>query len=412
MVEEKKIPQIRFRDFTQEWCKNQLSCYLETSKDKNTNNMFSKNDVFSVSGDHGVVNQIEFQGKSFAGVSVKNYGVVRNGDVVYTKSPLKNEPYGIIKTNKGKDGIVSALYAVYHPLDAVCSPFVETYFNLDRRLNNYLRILISKGAKNTINISDDDVLLGTVCFPEKAEQERIADGISILEQMIFQSEERIGKLRNLQTSLLASMFPENNEEIPKIRLRGFVKKWGRFELSAIATKVIEKNTQNEISETFTNSAEHGVISQRDFFDHDISKADKINGYYIIKSNDFVYNPRVSVTAPCGPINCNRLGRSGVMSPLYTVFRTHDVDTLYLEWYFKSPHWHSYMRYNGDSGARSDRFSIKNELFFKMPIPIPEIEEQLKIGQILQNLNNVIKLSQNELKKLQSLKKALLEKMFV
>ena len=166
------------------------------------------------------------------------------------------------------------------------------------------------------------------------------------------------------------------------------------------------------SETFTNSAEHGVISQRDFFDHDISNSEKINGYYIIHENDFVYNPRISVTAPCGPINRNRLGRKGIMSPLYTVFRTHDVDPLFLEWYFKSPHWYAYMRFNGDSGARSDRFSIKNELFFQMPIPIPDIREQHKIGQVLQEVSDLIKLQQKELDKLKSLKKGLLEKMFV
>ena len=74
------------------------------------NSNFGKEDVLSVSGDYGIVNQIEFQGRSFAGVSVAPYGVVGTGDVVYTKSPLKSNPYGIIKTNKGKPGIVSTLY--------------------------------------------------------------------------------------------------------------------------------------------------------------------------------------------------------------------------------------------------------------------------------------------------------------
>ncbi len=162
-------------------------------------------------------------------------------------------------------------------------------------------------------------------------------------------------------------------------------------MGEIAEKITEKNVQNLISETFTNSAEFGVISQRDYFDHDIAKAEKVNGYYIIRHDDFVYNPRISVTAPCGPINRNKLQRNGVMSPLYTVFRTHDIDTLYLEWFFKSHHWHSYMYFNGDSGARSDRFSIKNDLFFQMPIPTPSIKEQHLIGETLEGLNNLITL---------------------
>lgn len=84
-----------------------------------------------------------------------------------------------------------------------------------------------------------------------------------------------------------------------------------------------------------------------------------------------------------------------MSPLYTVFKTHDIDTLYLEWFFKSSYWHSFMYYNGDSGARSDRFSIKNDLFFMMPIPVPTEEEQRRIGSLLSTLDKAITLHQRE-----------------
>ena len=88
---------------------------MDVSNEKNTENVYSKEDVLSVSGVYGIVNQIEFQGRSFAGISVSNYGIVKTGDIVYTKSPLNTNPYGIIKTNKGKNGIVSTLYAVYRP---------------------------------------------------------------------------------------------------------------------------------------------------------------------------------------------------------------------------------------------------------------------------------------------------------
>ena len=109
-----KKPRIRFKGFTEAWEQRELSDYLEVSNEKNTNDIYGKQDVLSVSGDYGIVNQIEFQGRSFAGASVSNYGVVYTNDIVYTKSPLNSNPYGIIKTNKGKTGIVSTLYAVYH----------------------------------------------------------------------------------------------------------------------------------------------------------------------------------------------------------------------------------------------------------------------------------------------------------
>ena len=171
--------------------------------------------------------------------------------------------------------------------------------------------------------------------------------------------------------------------------------WEQRKLSEVADKVTEKNAGLAVKETFTNSAEFGVISQRDFFDHNISNADNIGGYYIVRDQDFVYNPRISVSAPVGPVNRNKLGRNGVMSPLYTVFRTHDIDTTYLEWFFKSNYWHPFMFFNGDSGARSDRFSIKDAVFFDMPIPVPSKEEQKQIGAYLDKLDALITLHQRK-----------------
>ena len=198
---------------------------------------------------------------------------------------------------------------------------------------------------------------------------------------------------------------------PAIRFKEFTDAWEQRKLSEIAGKVTEKNTGLQYVETLTNSAEFGIISQRDFFDHDISKLGSLDGYCIVRNEDFVYNPRISTSAPVGPINRNKLGRTGVMSPLYTVFRPHDIDTTYLEHFFKCGYWYSFMNFNGDSGARSDRFSIKDDVFFQMPIPVPHIEEQRKIGLFLTQLDHLITLHQRKYDKLQVLKKAMLEKMF-
>lgn len=188
----------------------------------------------------------------------------------------------------------------------------------------------------------------------------------------------------------------------------FAISWEQRKLSEIADKVTEKNSGLQYVETFTNSAEFGIISQRDFFDHDIAKLSSLDGYYIVKNEDFVYNPRISTSAPVGPINRNKLGRTGVMSPLYTVFRPHDIDTTYLEYFFKCGYWHSFMNFNGDSGARSDRFSIKDNVFFQMPIPIPHLDEQRKIGKLLTRLDNLITLHQRKLRVLCILERLLYE----
>ena len=179
-------------------------------------------------------------------------------------------------------------------------------------------------------------------------------------------------------------------------------------------KVIEKNKDCKYTETFTNSAELGIISQRDFFDKDISNNENMNGYYVVRNGDFVYNPRVSTSAPVGPIKRNNLGRTGIMSPLYYIFHTHDiVDGRYLEYYFSSTKWHKFMKQNGDSGVRSDRLAIKDTTFIKMIIPIPsKMKEQRKVGIFFKLLDDTIILRQEKINQLIKLKTIFLKNMFI
>ncbi|CAI3339300.1 restriction endonuclease subunit S [Enterococcus cecorum] len=201
------IPEIRFSGFTDAWKQRKLEYFLEVSNEKNTDNLYSKENVLSVSGDFGVVNQIEFQGRSFAGVSVTNYGVLNTGDVVYTKSPLKANPYGIIKTNKGQPGIVSSLYGIYHTKEITVADFVQIYFEQNARLNNYLRPLVNKGAKNTILISDTEALKGRVCFaPTYEEQYIIATLFNHLDKLITFHQRNLDNLKNMKKTLLNKMF--------------------------------------------------------------------------------------------------------------------------------------------------------------------------------------------------------------
>lgn len=203
-----KKPEIRFAGFTNDWEQRKLNEYLQVSKVKNKDAAFSKEDVLSVSGDYGIVNQIEFQGRSFAGVSVAAYGVVETGDVVYTKSPLKSNPYGIIKTNKGKTGIVSTLYAVYKPLNNVHSEFVQIYFEQDARMNNYMHSLVNKGAKNDMKVSDENALKGEVFFPSKDEQIKISKYFGKIDHLITLHQRKCDELKEFKKYMLQNMFPQ------------------------------------------------------------------------------------------------------------------------------------------------------------------------------------------------------------
>lgn len=202
------------------------------------------------------------------------------------------------------------------------------------------------------------------------------------------------------------------KNVPKLRFPEFTEPWEQRKLGEISDKVTKKNQDVVVDEVFTNSAEYGIISQRDFFDKDIANTENIDGYYVVEPNDFVYNPRISTTAPFGPIKRNKLERSGAMSPLYYVFRPHNVDLSYLEWFFQTSCWYPFMRFNGNSGARSDRFAITDKIFNEMPISLPQdIEEQKRIGIFLTTLDTLIALHQRKLDHVKDLKKSMLQKMF-
>ena len=264
------------------------------------------------------------------------------------------------------------------------------WLNHDERLSNpFLKCFYSvvkwAGIEGSTikRLYNDNILNTVICMPSVPEQKRIGLFFENLDNLITLHQRKCANLCSPSQVVFSLLFATSTFS------------WEQRKLSEITDKVTEKNAGLQYVETFTNSAEFGIISQRDFFDHDIAKLGSLDGYYIVKNEDFVYNPRISTSAPVGPINRNKLGRTGVMSPLYTVFRPHDIDTTYLEYFFKCGYWHSFMNFNGDSGARSDRFSIRDNVFFQMPIPIPDIDEQRKIGELLTCLDTLITLHQRE-----------------
>ncbi len=320
--------------------------------------------------------------------------------------------YSKIRPNLNKvcvptfEGVCSADCYSIKPNDGVDKKYL---FNLMLSFPFYKHAVACSMRTGMPKINQDDLNVIPLCLPTSIEeQKRIVTILDAQDHAIELQKQKLNESKRLKRAYMDKMFPRHDNNVPEIRFVGFTDPWERRKLGEIADKVIEKNVDLQYIETFTNSAEFGIMSQRDFFDHDIAKMESLNGYYIVRSEDFVYNPRISTSAPVGPINRNKLGRTGVVSPLYTVFRPHDIDLTYLEHFFKCEYWHSFMNFNGDSGARSDRFSIKDNVFFQMPIPIPHIDEQKKVGEFLTHLDDLITFHQRKLDEMKKLKKGLMQ----
>ena len=391
MTKKSDAPAIRFKGFSDAWEQRKLG---DIASDMVAGGDIDK-DLILAEGQYPVI------ANALTGDGIVGY---------YDKEYRVNAP-AVTVTGRGDVGHAKARLVNFTPVVRLLSVKSEhDVFFLENAINTLKIVIESTGVPQ---LTVPQLAKYEVAFPRQLdEEEHIGAFFKQLDHLITLHQRKFEKLTNVKKSMLEKMFPQNGSSYPEIRFKGFTDPWEQRKLSEITDKVTEKNAGLQYVETFTNSAEFGIISQRDFFDHDIAKLGSLDGYYIVKNEDFVYNPRISTSAPVGPINRNKLGRTGVMSPLYTVFRPHDIDTTYLEYFFKCGYWHSFMNFNGDSGARSDRFSIRDNVFFQMPIPIPDIDEQRKIGELLTCLDNLITLHQRELEKLQNIKKSMLEKMFV
>ena len=187
-----------------------------------------------------------------------------------------------------------------------------------------------------------------------------------------------------------------------MRFPEFTEPWERRKLSEFATKITKKNRDNTISNVLSNSATLGIVQQSQYFEREIVTDENLNGYYVINKDDFVYNPRKSVSAPCGPVNKYDGKESGIISPLYLCFTVNNINRSFLLWFFKSPKWYRYIYLNGDSGVRHDRVSIKDDLFLDMPITIPLSAEQEKISKLFELIDRRIAVQSGLIEKLESL----------
>ena len=410
MAGKKKTPQIRINGFTKDWNVGLLNQYLETSLEKNCDEVFSREDVLSVSGDYGVVNQIEFQGRSFAGASVANYGVVHTGDVVYTKSPLKENPYGIIKTNTGKPGIVSTLYAIYHPLETTYPEFVQWYFENNDRLNRYLNPLVNKGAKNDMKVSSDNALLGNVVFPEYDEQKAISDALVRIKTIILQYEAKLQKLQTLKASMLEKMFPKDGADVPEVRFKGFDKPWRTTFLKDIASEIIRTDKTSKAPIMMITAA-NGFIDQSDRYSFN-NAGQSLAKYIVLKKGELAYNHGASKLRPYG--SCFALEVNEARMPyVYHCFTISEHNPYFVSRVLNNKETEKQLRKLVTSGARMDGLlNISYEEYTTVSIQLPERDEQDRIAEYFENIENLIVLCQQELDKLQSIKKALLEKMFV
>lgn len=398
-------PKIRIKGFNDAWEYSYLYNCLEISTEVNKENKYGKDEVLSVSDDFGVVNQIKHLGRSYAGKSVSGYKILLPGQIVYTKSPLRDKPFGIIKENNYQAGIVSVLYAVYNVKEGIFSKYIQRYFEPKHRINNYLVPLVNKGAKNTMNISDEMSLNGKITKPVTiCEQQAICSYFDKVDELISTASSRLASLKQVKEASLQAMFPQKGETVPKIRFKGFEGEWEEVLLGSLFSERVENDVTAEM---LSVTMHDGIIKANENGRYDNSNSDRSN-YKLVLKNDIAYNTMRmwQGASGCSPYR-------GIVSPAYTVIKPNiGVCSAFFAFYFKTYGLINKFRLNSQ-GLTKDTWNLKYPAFSSISILYPtNVLEQQHIASYFTSLDKQIALQTQRLEKLRQIKAACLDKMFV
>lgn len=206
---------------------------------------------------------------------------------------------------------------------------------------------------------------------------------------------------------------KEKRRVPKLRFPGFTEDWEQRKLGQITARVIRKNgSQSDLP--LTISAQDGLVDQRKYFNRQVASRDMSN-YYLIKKGEFAYNKSYSEGYPFGAVKRLDYYDIGALSTLYILFEITDknISSNFIVSYYMTHLWHKEISKRAAEGARNHGLlNISTEDFFDSELNIPNsIEEQVKIGNFIEQFDKYITLHQRKLEHLILKKKALLQKLF-
>lgn len=402
MSSENNKTHLRFSEFTGEWVEQPLSKILFEHKTKSD----GKCEVHSVSVSRGVVNQVEYLGRSFAASDTSKYNLVKPNDIIYTKSPTGAFPYGIVKQNKNSyNVIVSPLYAVYSPINKYVGYILDSYFESPVNTNNFLSSLVQKGAKNTIQISNDTFVSKSLYLPtDPEEQKKIAECLAEMDKLISLQSQKVDALIEKKKGLMQQLFPQPGETTPRLRFSGFTGEWEYMDGDKLFESISNKNHNSDLP-ILALTQDQGAVP-RDLINYNVIVSDKsVAGYKVVEVDDFI----ISLRSFQGGIEYSRY--RGLCSPAYIVLRkkSKKLCSDFYRIYFKSFNYIQELNKNLE-GIRDGKM-ISYRQFSENKLPVPDTQEQQKIAECLSALEVLIAAESQKLDAVKDHKKGLMQQLF-
>lgn len=407
-------PKLRFEGFSDFWSVKKLGEYLSFKNGINADrdsygNGYKFINVLDIINNDFITNEL-ITGSVDVSESVFQKNKVSYGDILFQRSSENREEAG--QSNVYLDPDVTSTFGGFVIRGKAKRSYNPIFLNYLLKTHLARKEIVSKsGGSTRYNVGQDTLAEVNIYISDNsAEQQKIADFLSVVDEKIRLLKEKHALLQQYKKGVMQKLFSQeirfkddNGQAFPD---------WEARPLSELAMKGNRKNANSLVKKVLTNSAKSGIVPQGDYFKKDIANQGNLEGYTVVHLDDFVYNPRISELAPVGPISRNHVGE-GVMSPLYTVFKLNEKGLLdYVEKYFSTSQWHRYMHSVANFGARHDRMNISSADFYSLPIPIPSKPERDKIVEFINALDAKVDAVKKQIELTQTFKKGLLQQMFV
>ena len=407
--EERKVPELRFKGFHDDWEQRKLNTVVERVTRKNKNNESTL--PLTISAQDGLVDQNTYFNKQVASKDMSNYYLLKKGDFAYNKSYSNGFPLGTVKRlDKYDEGTLSSLYIVFRP-KKVNSDFLSIYYDTNKWHREVMK-LSAEGARNhgLLNIPVNSFFEKKIIIPIlEEEQLKIAKFLKRLEKIITLHQRKINTFKQLKKSFLSGMFPIKGENIPRLRFNGYKEEWEQRKLGEVTDVrdgthdspkyfkegyplITSKNLKNDGLDLDNVS----LISKEDF--------NKFNKRSKVHKGDILFGMIGTIG---NPILINR--DDFAIKNIALIKQSHEVLNVFIIQLLKSPVFQSYINRENEGGTQKFLSLGKiRDFSFKSP----NSEEQNAVSNFLRNLDKSIALHQNKVTNLSILKTTYLRKMFL
>jgi hsdS specificity protein of type I restriction-modification system len=299
---------------------------------------------------------------------------------------------------------INQALAALMPINEINPNFLLNFLNFKKE--SWRNVAAS--SRKDPNITKNDVEKFIISFPSLEEQSAIGSLFRILDDLLASYKENLANYQSLKATMLSKMFPKAGQTVPEIRLDGFDGEWEIKKFKSISNKRGKSNSKGYDYPAYSVSNQSGLIPQSEQFEGSRLENLEKTSYKIVEPNEFAYNPaRINV----GSIAFNDLHETVIVSSLYVIFSLDkSMDNNYALLFIKSAEFNKEVRRNTEGSVREYLF-YENFANIRIPIP-PSLEEQHAIGIYFSNLDNLINSHQEKISQLETLKKKLLQDMFI